>query len=370
MCGGDRDGVVTTLRIGAIGCGDIAERRHFPDLRALGDEVELAAIQGRRRDAVEACAARFGVPRAETDPAAIIDDPSIDAVLVLTPPDSHFEQAAAAIAAGKHVLVEKPLVRRAAQARALLAAAERQHAAKPVTCFPLPHVESAELAIVRRLVAAGAIGEVTAVEAYRGHRGPTHAGWFYDRARAGGGVLIDLGIYQLTTIVALLGPAVAMNASCARFFATRGLDDGSIVTPDVEDSAMLTLTLGTGVNAMMHASWNDSTTHRETRARMLVIGREGFVRFGAAGSAVHLFRADGDYRFLPASEPAHSEDLTCRRVLPDSSLPPRSIVGAFIDRVRAGDTGTRLLAMQAHVLEIVERAYQAEGTLIALASRF
>ena len=57
------------------------------------------------------------------------------------------------------------------------------------------------------LLARGAIGEPTAIECHRGHRGPTHASWFYDRALAGGGVLADLGIYHLTTVASLFGPA-------------------------------------------------------------------------------------------------------------------------------------------------------------------
>jgi len=359
------------IRIGAVGYGDIAQRQHFPDLKALAGMAELVAIQGRDSAALQDCARRFDVPRWHTDGAAILDDPAIDAVLVLTPPDSHFNYAQRAIRAGKHVLVEKPLARCAAEAAELADEAQRQQALRPVTCFPLPHVETAEHELVRRLLAQGVIGEVTLVECHRGHRGPTHAGWFYDRARAGGGVLIDLGIYQLSAVAALFGPALRMTASCTRYFTERRLDDGSVVVPDVEDSAMLTLALASGVAVSMNASWNGCQSHRATRARVTVIGREGMMYFGLPDRAVRVHRPDDMYERLLAGAQAESFDgYACRRIATGSAQARRSTVGDFVARIQAGDTSTRMLAIQAHVLEIVERAYGSAAEGIVLTTRF
>ena len=169
------------LRMAAIGCGDIAQRRHFPDIAALAGTADLVAIAGRDRARVAACAARFGVKRWYTDPAAMLGDGGIDAVLVLTPPDSHAFYAEMAVRAGLHVLVEKPLVPSLAEAMRLAAAVREQARIRPVTFFALPHVATAEHRLVDRLVKAGAVGEVTSVECHRGHRGPTHADWFYRR---------------------------------------------------------------------------------------------------------------------------------------------------------------------------------------------
>ncbi len=361
--------MAAALRIAAIGCGDIAQRRHFPDLQALAGRAELVAIQGRDPKALEACAARFGVPRWHTDADAILGDPGIDAVLVLTPPDSHFDYAEQVIRAGKHLLVEKPLVRTVAQAAALLAALQHQQTLRPITCLPLPHVQTAEHSLVRRLLDMDAIGEVTGVECHRSHRGPTHAGWFYDRGRAGGGVLIDLGIYQLTAVAALFGPASSMTASCTRHFARRTLDDGAVVTPDVEDSALLALALANGIAVSVGASWNGCASHHATRARVVVFGRRGILYFGGADRAVHVYRPDGEYAPLPAGAPAGFDGYACRRISPVDTGPPASIIGAFVEGIRAGDTSTRAMAIQAHVLEIVETAY-ASGGAAMLATRF
>jgi predicted dehydrogenase len=342
------------LRVASIGCGDIAQRKHFPQLAEIPG-VELAAIAARDPSRLAACAARFNVPRTFTDPAAMLADPSIDAVMVLTPPDTHGRYAEMAIRAGKHVLIEKPLVPTLAEAERLTAALRQ--APRPLTVLALPHLATPELALVERLLRAGAIGEVTAVESHRGHRGPTHAGWFYRKALAGGGVLFDLGIYQLSITAALFGPAVEMTALCTTRFATRTLDDGSTVEPDVEDSALVCLTLADGTAVTVNANWNGSPSHHHTRGRTIVTGRSGMLHFGVADGGIYIFRPDGDYAGLPASTTAEFDGHPCRRIAPSGTAP--TIVGDFIARIRAGDTASRSLDIQAHVLEIIARAYAA-----------
>jgi hypothetical protein len=74
------------LRIAAIGCGDIAQRRFFPQIKALGARAELVAIAARDVGRLRSCAACFDVPRIYTDAATMLRDDAVDAVLVLTPP--------------------------------------------------------------------------------------------------------------------------------------------------------------------------------------------------------------------------------------------------------------------------------------------
>lgn len=350
------------IRLAAVGYGDIAQRKHFPQLAELGGRAELVAIAGRDGARMAACAARFGVPRWSTDVASVIGDPGVDAVLVLTAPDTHAEFAAMAVRAGKHVLVEKPLVPTLAEA-AMLAAAVR---ARPVTFMALPFIETPDHLLAARLIGQGAVGEVAAVECHRGHKGPTHAGWFYDKAQAGGGVLADLGIYHLTSIATLFGPAVRFTASLSTRFATRVMDDGAVVTPDVEDSALVSLVLEGGVAASMHAHWNGSQPHTATRARVLVVGREGSLYFGAPDGMVHLWRPGGDGARFGGVDGVFD------------GLPVRSfavggagvtIMRAFVERIEAGDRSGRSLAIQAHVLEIIARAY-AGAQPIRLESTF
>ena len=74
------------IRIASIGYGDIARRRHFPELRNLGDKAQLVALAGRDEPSLAECAREFNVPAwyADADEMLVRDD--IDAVLILTPP--------------------------------------------------------------------------------------------------------------------------------------------------------------------------------------------------------------------------------------------------------------------------------------------
>ena len=356
-----------SIRIAAIGHGDIAQRRHFPQLAELAGRAELVAIAGRDAGRLSACAARFGVARWSTDVASVVNDPGIDAVMVLTAPDTHGEFAEMAARAGKHVLVEKPLVPTQAEARRL--AAVVRAVPRPITFMALPFVETPDHVLAAELIARGAIGEVSAVECHRGHRGPTHAGWFYNKAQSGGGVLADLGIYHLTSIASLLGPAIRFSASLSTRFATRQMDDGTVVRPDVEDGALLSLVLESGVAASLHAHWNGSQPHTATRARMLVVGRAGSLYFGAADGLVHLWRPAGDAGAFGGAEGVF-DGYPVRSFQTASAAP--SIVRAFVERIEAGDVSTRSLNIQAHVLEIIARAYaHAErGEKTELETRF
>ena len=342
-----------TVRIAAVGYGDIAQRKHFPQLAELGGRAELVAIAGRDAGRLAACAARLGVRRWSTDVASVVGDAGVDAVMVLTAPDTHGAFAEMAVRAGKHVLIEKPLVPTLAEA-ARLAAAVR--AARPVTVMALPFIGTPDHVLAAGLIARGAIGEVSAVECHRGHRGPTHAGWFYDKAQAGGGVLADLGIYHLTSVAALFGPAVRFSASLSTRFATRLMDDGAVERPDVEDGALLSLVLESGVVASVHAHWNGSQPHTATRARVLVVGREGSLYFGGADGLVHLWRPDGQ----DFGGAAGAFDGYAVRSFRTGGATP-SIVRAFVERIEAGDVSTRSLYIQAHVLEIIARAYADGG---------
>ncbi len=348
------------LRIAAIGYGDIAQRRHFPEIQALNGVAELVAIAGRDAARVADCATRFNVPHAFTDVGKMLSEVAIDAVLVLTPPDSHADYAEMAVRAGKHVLLEKPLVTTIEEARRLTEAVRAQNFKRAITFFPLPNVGNPEHKLVAQLLQNGAVGEVTSVEVHRGHRGPTHAGWFYNKKQAGGGVLCDLGIYGLTSVATLFGPAVSMTASCSRHFETRTMDDGTVVRPDVEDSALISLLLESRIAVTMNANWNGFLSHHHSRMRTVVIGREGILNFGVADGAVYVFRPDGNYQALPPGfVEAQFDGYACRKLAPDKPGKPPSIVGDFVARIAAGDTSTRSLDIQAHVLEIIAKAYQA-----------
>lgn len=341
------------IRIASIGYGDIAQRERFPQVRRLGERASLVAIAGRDPDRLADCGRRFGVPRLYTDVDRMLDEDDIDAVLILTPPDSHADLATKAVRAGKHVLLEKPMVLSMAEADQVRAAV----ADHPVVFEPLPHVASATYDRARRLIADGAIGEVTSVDCHKSHRGPTHAGWFYDSRLAGGGALFDLGVYAIGGVVDLLGPAARLEAMCARRFPTRTLDDGTVIEPDVEDIAVVTLWLRREVAAVINANWTGYLSHHRPRSRTTIYGREGMLHVGVPDGGLYLHRDDEKYeRFGSAIERVDFDGYPSVRIGPDddAALDP---VARFVQRIEDGDTDTTPLARQAHIMEIMLATY-------------
>lgn len=343
------------IRIASIGCGDIARRSRLPDLLQYGDRARLVAVAGRDLERLNACAAQFGAPRAYVHLDRLFAEPDIDGVLVLTPPSSHAEITLAAVAAGKHVLIEKPMTTTLESAERLLAEAEKN----PVVVTPLPDVSSLEHTVVRSLVESGAVGTVTSVECHRSHRGPTHAGWFYRKDVAGGGVLVDLGIYALTAIADLFGPTERLSSLQATRFPQRTLDDATRVDVDVEDAALLNLWLESGVAVTIHATWNGYQSHHDTRTRTTVFGREGMLAFGIPGGGVYLHRDDGSYP--DGGRQAELDGQQTRVYTPRSSPPGDTVLGHFIDRIERRNVDLGPLRRQVHVMEEVFAAYAASS---------
>ena len=191
------------LRLAFIGCGFITGV-HSRNLRALGADV-VAAYASRDRAKAEGYCRRFGGARSYGDYASAIADPDIDAVVIAVPPRFHLDLALQALAAGKHVLVEKPAflcmddyetVRdaRAAAGRVVLVGENDHYKPLAVT--------------LRRLLAEGVIGEmVFAHFTTLAHRLKTAEDWRNDESMAGGDAFFEEGIHWLH-LAGSLGPSI------------------------------------------------------------------------------------------------------------------------------------------------------------------
>jgi len=96
------------LRLGMIGCGRIAQMRHLPNLQKMKG-VEVVALADCNPETLAAVAGQYNVPRCFDDHRALLDDETVDAVLVCTPPASHFDHARNVLDSGRHLYVESPL---------------------------------------------------------------------------------------------------------------------------------------------------------------------------------------------------------------------------------------------------------------------
>ena len=189
------------IRVGLVGCGAISGRylrtsRSFPIL-------EIAACADLNRAAAEKTAAEHGVPRV-LSVDELLADKSIDLVLNLTVPKAHAPICLAALEAGKHVYVEKPLAVTRADGQSILRAAKKRKLL--VGCAPDTFLGWG-LQTARQAIDDGMIGRPVAFLAFM--MCPGHEHWhpspeFY--YEAGGGPMLDMGPYYLTALLNCLGP--------------------------------------------------------------------------------------------------------------------------------------------------------------------
>jgi predicted dehydrogenase len=225
------------VRIGIVGCGNVLSAYLTAAERVRPrNSVEVVAACGRpaQRDMV---LCEVGIPRFTTDYRELVEWPEVDLVLVLTSAQTHAEITRAALKAGKHVLTEKPYATSLEDAAELVELARRS----PGLWTPAPFtVLSPTFQAMRRRIQNGDIGKPCSARARYGWAGPGWNRWFY---QPGGGPLLDLSGYNLTTLTGLLGPARRVMAMTGTLMPEREVE-GQLVNVEVEDNAQVLIDFG------------------------------------------------------------------------------------------------------------------------------
>jgi predicted dehydrogenase len=144
-----------TVRVGIIGAGGIAQA-HARHLQTI-DDVELRAVCDVREEAAEDIARKFDVPKTFPHYKDLLREKHIDAVSVCTPNYFHAEPTIAALKAGKHVIVEKPMAMNVAEAEAMVKAAEKARKVL-VVGFQFRYTPNAQM--LKRASADGRLGRI------------------------------------------------------------------------------------------------------------------------------------------------------------------------------------------------------------------
>lgn len=248
------------MRWGLIGASTIAEQHMIGAIRATGGEVAavVSTSEARARDYARA----HGIPAFGADLSLILDDPAIGAVYISSTNEKHHAQALAAIAAGKHVLCEKPLAMTLAEATEMVQAAE----AAGVTFATNHHLRcSGSHRTIRDLIAQGRIGRVLSLRLFHAVHLPGNLqGWRINDAKAGGGVIPDITVHDADVARFLLGedPLTVVAQMTAS-----GMGQG------VEDSAMSIWIMPSGAMVFSHESF----THPFAGSGLEVHGTEGSI---------------------------------------------------------------------------------------------
>jgi len=172
----------------------------------------MQVVCGRDEARVSAAAERFGWAETETDWRRLVARPDIDLVDICTPGDTHAEIAIAALAAGKHVLCEKPLANTVAEAEEMAAAAERAAADGVRAMVGFTYRRVPAIALARQLVAEGRIGDIRHVRAQYLQDWIADAeaplSWRLDKSKAGSGALGDIGAHIIDLTQHITGERV------------------------------------------------------------------------------------------------------------------------------------------------------------------
>lgn len=223
------------VRLGIIGCGNV-----LPAYRAIIDKLRLRGLA----ELVIACGrekqrAAAGLHPFTTESGEVIQNPDVDLIVILTPSDTHAALARAALVAGKHVLLEKPLATDLRDAAELLKLAKQSPG--HLVCAPFTWLSPTFQTIAAR-IQQGDIGQPSSARARYGWSGPWWSEWFY---RGQGGCIFDLGVYCITSLVGLLGPVARVTAFTHVAIPEREVE-GRKIRVEAEDTAQVLLQFANG----------------------------------------------------------------------------------------------------------------------------
>jgi predicted dehydrogenase len=294
-----------SIRIAVLGYGFIANL-HTRAAQSAGATV--VSVTGHRPDRAAEFAARHGVERSGADWLAAVSADDVDAVVVGTPNSLHHPQSMAAIAAGKHVLVDKPMALDTAEAAEMRDAAL---AAGVTLCVGHMWRYRDEVTALRDRIAAGDLGRVIRTRGYGIHAGWGPTGWFRDPVLSGGGALIDMGIHAIDTVRFLLGdPApVRVVASIGTGFDdpadTRGAAD-----PLIDTDGVVLVDWSDGVRSVVESGWWQPVLEG-VEAETEVYATGGHARIWPAFTASSPPPADYEHCALPMYAAQMADFLTC-----------------------------------------------------------
>ena len=266
------------IKWGVIGCGGIADRRTLPGMM-LARNAELIAVMDVDPALAEKIREKYGAKHAFTDVDGLLALDEIDAVYIASPVFCHKEQALKAARAGKHVLCEKPLALTAAESEEIYAECNRCGVKLGAGLMMRFHAYHQEM---KRLIAEGRLGQVVTMRAQLTCWYPEIPGnWRQDKARSGGGALMDMGIHCID-LLQYITDSRAVEVAAFTGNETFGYS--------ADDSASVILKMDSGASAYVDANFN--IPDAAARCRLEIYGTRGSILAEGTISQVEGGRVD------------------------------------------------------------------------------
>jgi predicted dehydrogenase len=246
------------IRWGILGTGGIAET-FVTDLNATG--IAVTAVGSRSQQSADDFGSRLGIAGRHSSYESLVADPNVDAVYVATPHPMHEANTLLAIAAGKHVLVEKPFMLNAAEARRVSQAATE---AGVVVLEAMWTRFLPSMVRLREVIAAGTIGELRTLIAVHDQSLPRDPAHRINDPALGGGALLDLGVYPVSFAVDLFGAPTSIVAR------------GDKTETGVDRQVALILEHEGGAVSLLHTALDAAIANTAT-----IVGTEGRIELDA-----------------------------------------------------------------------------------------
>lgn len=276
--------MMTDVAWGLVGAGDVARKRVAAAL-SNAPNSHLLAVSRRNAEELAAFAREFNIERTYEDWRDLVSDPYVTAVYIATPVFLHAEMAAAAAAAGKHVLCEKPMALSVAECERMMTAAAEAGVTLGVAYYRhfYPVLNRIKEMLAQGVIGIPVLAQVNAFEQF--DPGPDHPrAWLLDEEKAGGGPLYDFGCHRIEVLLNLFGSIADVT----------GRVDEIAFRRDVEDTAVAVMRHQDGPLAVLSVSHGPA----EPRDSLDIFGTDGSIHVPVLN--------DGDLRVL-ADGRSHSE---------------------------------------------------------------
>ncbi|MBN9388333.1 MAG: Gfo/Idh/MocA family oxidoreductase [Chloroflexi bacterium] len=240
-----------SLGIAQVGTGAIALANHLPGVQ-VASHGEMVALCDVNQAALQQAFTATGIEKVYTDYRRMLQDPAVDAVIIATPNIFHKEIALAAIAAGKHVMCEKPLALNYADALEMQQAADKA-GVRHMTAFTYRFVPA--MRYMRHLIQSGYIGQPYHFRVNRLQDwGDRYMAWRQSMAMAGSGELGDMLSHRVDYGHFLIGPIARLVASTKHLISTRYDGAGNAYPSDVDDWVAVLAEFESGVTGNLESS--------------------------------------------------------------------------------------------------------------------
>jgi predicted dehydrogenase len=339
---------VNKTKLALLGVGDVAQRDYLPEFHRLAERAEIVAACGRTESRVRAVAEQYAVPHWYTDYQEMLAETDAEAIINLTPIQTHLETSLACLQAGKHLYTEKPVASTVSEIRMIRE--EAQQRGLTVVCAPCVAIFP-QTRYAQALLAKEEIGPIYSARAY-GHMGvPPWSGFISDPSpyfAEGAGPALDMGVYPLHALTTLLGPVTRVTAMISKalesFIIKDGPFEGKVVPVETDDNWHLVLDFG---EARL-ASLSVNSCVRGTLAPPVEIyGLQGTIAFDPidVASPVQVLRAGAGWEKVAVNQNG-------RAAGPDHHLG----IEHLVDCLQKSQAPLLTIDHALHVVDILEQA--------------